>query len=430
MHRIWAIIRREYVTRIKTKRFVLGTILTPLLMGLWILAPSYFASKTKGERDVVVLDQTGDSHLFEALAAQLKAAGQDATAKSRVKHLDNMFTLHNEPVPADADLDAVRRAHEAGRLGARETVLLIMPAKVLEGTAAPAYVGTTLSDPAIDEFEQAVNAAILRSKLSRAGVHADEAQRMIRAVPLKREHMKMVGRVSGEGAESVAIFMLVTMYTVTFMYGVWMMRGVATEKRSRIAEVLLTIAKPVELMSGKLFGIGLVGLTQCLIWLVAAVLIGMPGLAVWKVLGFELPRMSLQMLGYFAGYFLLGYFLYAVLFALAGASSTNTDDANHIQQPLIVLTVTPMLVFFMVLRDPNGTASVVLSLIPFFSPTIMLLRLAISNPPAWQVILSFALMAVTILVCVWTTAKAYRAGILMSGKRQTFAELVRWLRYA
>jgi ABC-2 type transport system permease protein len=247
---------------------------------------------------------------------------------------------------------------------------------------------------------------------------------------MTRERMSGAGGVGGEGAESMALVMLVTMYMVTFLYGMWVLRGISSDKRSRIVEVLLTAAKPVELMAGKLLGIGAVGLTQCAVWVVGGALLSLQGVAFARLFGLQLPQVSGAMLGWFLLYFILGYFVFATLYALAGAASTNSDEAPQVQFPITMLAVVPMLVFFVILREPSGTTAVVLSLVPFFAPTLMLLRLAISEPPAWQVAASLGLMVATILVSLWVTAKIFRAGILMSGKRQTLGELIRWLRYA
>jgi ABC-2 type transport system permease protein len=297
---------------------------------------------------------------------------------------------------------------------------------VLDGLPAE-YVGPTLSDPAITDFGRAVDSAILRRQLGKSGLDSGRQKAIVSAPVMKKVRMKTAGSVGGDDAESVAIVMLTTMYTVTFLYGMWVMRGAQAEKRSRIAEVLLTVARPVELMAGKLVGIGLAGLTQCLIWVSVTALLTVPGLALG---GFELPKLSVGLLLYFVVFFILGYFLYATLFALAGASSTSTDEGQQIMAPLIMLQIVPMMVFFMTLRQPNSTASVALSLIPFFAPTLMLLRLTITQPPIWQIVSSLGLIVITIAGSIWFTAKVYRAGILMSGKPRTLPELIRWLRYS
>jgi ABC-2 type transport system permease protein len=430
MHRVLAIAKREYLTRIRSRSFQVGTLLTPLAMVLWVSAPAYFASKSSGVRDVTVLDQSGDPEMFAALEQRLQGTARDARAEVGGRPLGALFKLEHVPVAPGADLDAERRSRELRR-SARERAVLVLRSGVLEGTTTPEYYGITLSDPAINDFGRAVGGAITQRQLARTGVDSGTISRVIEVPRMQRQRLSTAGGVTGESAEDAALVMLITMYLVTFLYGMWVMRGVSADKRSRVVEVLLTVAKPVEIMAGKLIGIGGVGLTQCALWVGGATLLSLQGVALAALLGFDMPRISATMLGYFAVYFILGYFVFATLYALAGAASTSADEqAQQVQLPLTMLAVVPIMVFFVILRDPNGTASVVLSLVPFFAPTLMVLRLAISDPPTSQVVLSIVLMVLTIAVSLWATAKVFRAGILMSGKRMTLPELVRWLRYA
>ncbi len=430
MHRIWAIAKREYLSFVRSKTFLFGTLTIPLAMSVWVGAPAYFASKAGGARQVVVLDQSGDAELFAAVQERVRDTERDARAEARGKPLATLFRLERVPVAADADLGVVRREQEAlGGRGGPERAFLVLSAAVLNGEA-PRYYGVTLSDPAIADFGRAVGAALLQRRLSRQGLDPATVRHALDMPRMTLERQSSAGGVGGEGAEDVALVMLVTMYMVTFLYGMWVMRGISSDKRSRVVEVLLTAAKPVELMAGKLLGIGAVGLTQCAIWVLGAVLLSLQGVAFARLFGVQMPEISLGMLGYFLLYFVLGFFVFSTLYALAGAASTGSDEAQQVQFPITMLAVVPMLVFFVILRDPSGTTSVALSLVPFFAPTLMLLRLAISDPPAWQVGASIGLMLVTIVAALWVTAKVFRAGILMSGQRQTLAEIVRWLRYA
>jgi ABC-2 type transport system permease protein len=429
MHRILAVAKREYLSRLRSKTFLFGTILLPVAMVLWIAAPGYFASKAAA-RDVLVLDQSGDGQLFPAIAQRVASARRETAGESVGKPLSQLFRLERREVAPGADIEALRQQLGSERpSGGRERVLLVLRPGVLQD-ARPEYHGMTLSDPVIDEFGGLLGNALLERRLAVAGVGGSTLAQVSEPPRLERRRLDTTGRVRGEDAENVALVMLATMYTVTFLYGMWVLRGVQADKRSRIVEILLTAARPVELMAGKLLGIGALGLTQCLIWLGGAALLSAQGVAISAALGMQLPRIAPAMLGYFLLYFVLGYFLFGSLYALAGAASTDSDEMQQLQMPLIMLTVVPMMVFFVVLRDPNGTAAVALSLVPFFAPTLMVLRLAVSDPPLWQVGASLALMVASSLGALWFTGKVFRAGILMSGKRQTLPELVRWLRYA
>ena len=138
----------------------------------------------------------------------------------------------------------------------------------------------------------------------------------------------------------------------------------------------------------------------------------------------------MSMLVYFVIFFVLGYFLFATLYAIVGATVGSEEEAQQAQFPVTILVVIPMMIFTTVMANPNGPLAVTLSMIPFFAPTLMMLRIAVINPPRWQIVLSMAIMVVTILGAVWLAAKIYRVGILMYGKRPTLPEIMKWMKYA
>ena len=184
-------------------------------------------------------------------------------------------------------------------------------------------------------------------------------------------------------------------------------------------------------MLGKLVGVGLVGLTQYAVWAICGVLLS--GLAAAQALAigaFKLPQISVSLMVFFVVYFLLGYFLYATLYIMVGAIVSNEDDGQQMQLPMMVLIVCAPAASTIVWRNPDSAAAILVSLIPFFSPTAMFFRIAIQQPPWWQIALSIALMIGAILGSVWLAAKFYRIGVLMYGKRPTLPELAKWLRYS
>jgi len=211
------------------------------------------------------------------------------------------------------------------------------------------------------------------------------------------------------------------------------MTGILDEKSSRIVEVLVSAVKPFELMLGKLLGIGFVGLTQFAIWLLTTTVITSPGLAVAVALlpkGVSLPQLGIGVALHLAIFFVLGFFVFASFYAALGAAFNNIQEAQQMAAPLILLLVVPVFLAPRVINDPESTFSVVLSLVPLFSPLLMTLRLAIRMPPIWQVLLAEVLTASFVVLMVWASARIYRVGILMYGKKPTFGELARWLRRA
>jgi ABC-2 type transport system permease protein len=228
------------------------------------------------------------------------------------------------------------------------------------------------------------------------------------------------------------------LYIVLLVYAVAVMRSVLEEKTSRVVEIVISSIRPWQLMLGKILGVGAVGLTQLAVWSLAVALIfalalpsltaARPELAQLAELGRFAPGAGY--LALFGVFFLFGYFIYAALYAAVGAMCNSDEEAQQAQLPLMFLVVAPILLLMPVLERPNGVAAVVLSLVPFFSPVLMFARAAGGVAPAWQVALSFLLMALTVLGVAWVAGRIYRAGILMAGKRPTLAELLRWVREA
>ncbi|MGH7811339.1 MAG: ABC transporter permease, partial [Candidatus Binatia bacterium] len=236
---------------------------------------------------------------------------------------------------------------------------------------------------------------------------------------------------SERGRVMLAFTLVMFIYITVLVYGVAVMRGVMEEKQSRIIEVLLASVKPFDLMLGKVIGIGLVGLTQYVFWAIFGVLTSvLPAASAMTFSGFSLPKISVSLMIFFVVYYLLGYFLYATLYAMVGAIVSNEDDGQQVQWPVSMTFAMSLVVATLVMENPNGTATTILSLIPFFGPSLMFLRIAMGAAPAWQIAVSIALLVVTIIGVIWIAAKIYRVGMLMYGKRPTIPELAKWLRYS
>jgi len=230
-----------------------------------------------------------------------------------------------------------------------------------------------------------------------------------------------------------SICLAVLLYTALIMYGVITMRSVLEEKTSRIIEILISAVRPFQLLTGKIIGVAGVAFTQYLIWIASAALLGTYGAlmvnTVRPTAEFPYIHLSPAVLIYPALYFVLGYLLYASLFAAVGAAVSNEQDAHQMQMVIMLPLIFSFVMFNMVIRDPNSHTVVLLSEIPFFSPIMMVLRIAIETPPFWQIGLSFLLLGLTTAGVAYFSARIYRVGILMYGKRPSVVELLRWVRY-
>jgi ABC-2 type transport system permease protein len=240
-------------------------------------------------------------------------------------------------------------------------------------------------------------------------------------------------RSNGLGAFLLPYFLLVAIYVTVLIYGVYVMRSVIEEKSSRVIEVLLGSVTPMQLMAGKIIGVGAVGLTQIGIWAAAGSVLGTGSYAVLRqVMGESLndAHISAAALILFPVFFILGYATYACLYAAIGAMCNSDEEAQQLQFPVTLPLVLCMVCAMAIIRDPNTQLAFWLSMFPLTSPIIMYVRVSVSMPPLWQIALSIAISLSSLYGLVWLTSRIYRVGILMYGKRPTLPEILRWLRYA
>jgi ABC-2 type transport system permease protein len=223
---------------------------------------------------------------------------------------------------------------------------------------------------------------------------------------------------------------VMVLYMSLLLYGIAVMRGILEEKSSRVMEVLLGSMSPDQLMTGKIVGIGLVGLTQMAIYVVTAgslraYFAAQQAAAEWTS---ALDAFSPVKMLWFVVFYVLGYFMYTALFAAIGAVCNTEQEAQNLQTPVVMCLVIPMLMAFFFVNNPDSTVAVVVSLIPIFTPMVMYMRISVLTPPLWQIALSILLMVGTIFLLFKATAKIFRIGVLMYGKRPTIPEILRWAR--
>ncbi len=279
--------------------------------------------------------------------------------------------------------------------------------------------------------------AVLTERLTREGVDASVVRRA--QIPVRLSTMKVTASggtdESGFGAFILASIMWLVLYMAILVYGVSVMGSVVEEKTSRIIEVLISSLRPFELLAGKIVGVGAVGLFQLTIWGVFGAvflqqqesLLKLAGGSPGALAGFRLPHVSSMTVFVFLAYFVLGYFLYAALFAAVAAMSSSEAEARQAQTPVVGLLVLPSVLIVGILNDPGGSLAVALSLVPFCSPIAMPVRWAAAPIPVSELFLSLALLVVTLLAVVWLAARIFRVGILMYGKRPGLREIARWV---
>ena len=418
MNKLFLIIKREYSTRVKSKGFIAGTILTPLLFALLILLPTLVTGKiARSNYTVAVLDQTGEASIYQ------RAEGLLNSDNERL----GRFQMRREAISVN-QLEARRQELNNEISKGILDVYVVVPTSVLnEGriTYHTKHLGDLIAETRV---ENAFSTAVAEQRMRRAGIDPKQIGELNQKLVMEKFNERGEGEVWGR---VIMAFLLLGVLSLTvFAYGGSIMSAVIEEKQSRLMEVLASSVAPFPLLLGKLIGVGLVGLTQYSIWAGCAILLSVLTASQSAFGRFGLPQISLSLMGFFVVFFLLGYFLYATLYATVGALVSDEEDGQRLQIPLMMLIFLALGASSFVWRQPDSSLAVAISLFPFFTPFAMFLRIAIQQPPSWQILLAIVSTLATILGAVWIAAKLYRVGVLMYGKPPTVPELVKWLKYS
>jgi ABC-2 type transport system permease protein len=440
MNKIWLIIQREYLTRVKKKSFIIMTILGPLLMAGVMILPVYLAQKSDRVYELLVVDET---ELF--------------TDKIR----DNR-SLQFTHTPLD--INAARREAKKGGL---DGVLYIMRESTSK-VSAPIYfekqIGISNIEYIRSELQNILDDVQLQAEY---GISAQELEtRKIRVdVGLIDNQTELIGNPLELSLLSIASGLII--YFFIFMFGALVMRGVIEEKTSRIVEVIISSVRPFQLMMGKIIGVAMVGLTQFLLWIIfTMVIVGFVSVAfpdsfspdnmmqqqfsppangvmpaenlainpdtnpIIEGLYAMLERIPvLNILAAFIFYFLFGYLMYSAMFAAIGSAVDNEADTQQFMLPVTVPMILAIVMSSFIMNNPQGPVAFWFSIIPFTSPITMMMRIPF-GVPAWELALSMGLLILAFVGMTWVAGKIYRTGILMYGKKPTYRELWKWIRYS
>jgi ABC-2 type transport system permease protein len=417
MKKIMTVIRKEYLERVRSKSFVIGTLLGPALMAMFIVLPMLLAdSGGEDERTIAVIDPSG--LYFDRLSSVLEERGHESLTVNRIE------------VGAGGPLAAVEQLKDSILDESVHSGILIDP--------------DFLDNAAVNFYNKSVSSLVVRDKMLRPALNKVLREgRFAKAQVPDSMFTYLAARttwtsiaVSAEGGEQeqdeevgfiMAISLIMIIYMMVLMYGSHTLMAVIEEKSSRMVEVLLASISPGNLMLGKVLGIGLAGLTQFCIWTGTFFILSQKGVSVGDFTldtGFLTPVILIS----FVMFFLLGFFLYATMFAGVGALCNSTQDAQQFQMPLMMGMMIPMTLLTLVVQSPDSTIAVVLSLVPMFAPVIMFMRVCVETPPMWQIGLSWLLMIIAIVLAARGAGKLFRMGILMYGESPTWATLWKVLR--
>ena len=453
--KLFAVIRREYLQQVRTKAFWIATFLIPTL-GLGIIFMQVALGRTlvaKGR--IGVVDVTG--RLYAPLVAEYRARPTDEDEEKKkaepkkdrnisdTEVLEKANQAQKPKITTELDLvnvdvtsgtlpDVRRRLNADVEAGKIKAYIVLTPLTLDKGVAEWRAQSVKAEIVMRQQIARYLSRAVTKERLKDRGIDPAVYDAARLNVDLEPHEAKEVE--SGEDGRNVGMNLAISgtffflIYISIFMYGAYIMRGVLEEKNNRIVEVIVSSIKPTTLMLGKILGIGFVGLTQYAVWAALALAIALPGVAALAGMGEGLPHIPIATIGAFVLFFVLGYFLYASLYAaLSAPFNTEQEAQQFVILPTMMLVFTSVTWFF-AFNQPNGTLATVLSFFPFTAPLMMFMRISVQTPPLWQIATSVALLVATIVAVAWFAGRVYRVGILMYGKKPTLPEIFRWARQA
>ncbi|NND06089.1 MAG: ABC transporter permease [Saprospiraceae bacterium] len=439
MDKLWLIIKREYLVRVKKKSFILTTLLAPLALALlMIVVGLIFSYRGDDAKDIVIIDPS-------------------SILEGKIKDDRNFyFRFSSEP------LESVIAQREQNDF---DGILVVPPLKDLQSTKHTIYYHSddNIDLEGSDALQRMIRDKIRSYKISEMNLDAEQLKHLNTQVTLDPEPLTRDADDDGDNdnpspftsviAAGIGGAMGFIMYMIVFINGMMVMRSVMEEKMNRVVEVMISSVRPFYLMMGKIIGVGGVGLTQIIIW---AILLPLIAAGANLIFGFDTQQTMLDeasvavdpedieamaaqimtelravnwwlLVPCFIIFFFGGYVIYASLFAgIGSAIGDDLAESQALTLPLTIPVILALYIMFAALRVPHSSLAVWASLFPFFSPIVMPARLAF-NPPAWQIIVSMLLLLAAAIFCVWISGRIYRTGILMYGKKGTFKEIWKWM---
>ena len=448
MGKLWAVTKREYMERVRTKWFIIGSVLGPVVFAAMLLGPALLSLREQKTRDVAaitILDATG-AGLGQRIERALRSPPAGAAAAMPARDAAAGDPTH---VRVIAPGTLVRAESIATAEVVRGDIrgYLVLTEAALRGDSAR-YAGRNASSIRdVDRIRNVVRQEVLTMRLRQAGLDSARVAALTGPrLALNTESITATGRGSGMGTMIFAGGLSILLYVAIILYGQNVLRSVVEEKTTRVAEVVISSVKPETLLAGKVLGVGAVGLTQQLFWLVGTTYISSllaPTLArmaneanrasggggsAMATNAFAMPDVSLATIGALLLFFLFGYGFYSALFAAIGSTVNSETEAQQATAPILTLLVGTSLLIQPVVVNPTSSLARTMSFVPFSSPIIMPLRLGLGDVPPWEVVLSLVILALSCWAGIWLSARIYRTGLLMYGKRPTLREMWRWVR--
>lgn len=450
MNKFLAVVKREYLPRLRTKSFIISTIIGPLLMiGLTVLPALVFMINAGESTRLAIVDQSGRMYepvresisrkqspveAADIVRERLKPGNIGMSQDERMRQVGELsranFVLEQVSPEGRALEDIKRELNERVRKDELDAYIIIPPDILDSGRAE--YYGSNVGDMiSLGQVEERLSRAVIEQRMAKAKIDQNLVREMSKPVRLSTVKISQQGEEEdASGGFYLVLGIGIFILLMVTMYGQLILVAVVEEKETRVAEVLFSSIRAFPLMMGKLVGVSLVALTQLIVWTLALGLFTVYGVAVLAAQGLDLslPNISPVVMVYCFVFTLLGYFIYATIYVLIGAMVTSSQEAGQVAMPVVFLLVAGYVLMFPVLRAPNSSFAFSVSMFPFFSPIIMPVRIVTQTPALWEIVLSLVIGVVTVVVLVWLAARIYRIGMLMYGKRATIPEVWRWVK--
>lgn len=450
MRKFLAVVKHEYKKVVLKWSFLIGTLLFPLIASMFVIVPAIILSLEGEPTRIVIVDQSGkiaprvkENLTAERISAKAEKAAREsfkdlnASQEERLKRgseqMGGMFEFVDYDA-SDKTPDQIRRELTEKISEGEIDAYLLVPPNFESPNAKFEFRSRKAADfVSGSSFKDAVNDAVRSQRLADSNISEARLHEISQNVDFDEKGLDEKGDekdTDGVFAASFAIGLMI--YITLAIYGQAIMGAVVEEKETRIAEILFSSARPFVLMFGKLVGVGLAGLTQLMIWIISASVLA--GFALVQLdaagMGLALPTITPLMFVYFFIFFVLGFFIYASIFALIGSMVTTVQEGGQFAFPPIMILLIGFYFSFAVVRDPNSTLSFWVSIAPFFAPITMPVRIMAETPPFWEIAFAMLLNVVAIAGLVWLASRVYRVGMLMYGKRATIPEVWKWIRQA
>ncbi len=448
MKKFLAVVKHEYRKIVLKWTFLVATLLFPLLAAAFAVVPALIFSIKGDATRMIIVDRTGkiaprvkSNLLREEKEEKIEQAEDEAlenltaTQKEQIeraaKQMEEAFVFIDYN-GGEKSVEQIKRELNGKITDKGLDAYLIVPPNY-DAKDANYEFFTRKADGIISKstMRNAINGAVRSQRLADANISEDKLKNLSQGVDVSvKQISEGGGEKDSEGTFAAAFVVGLMIYITLLIYGQQIMAAVIEEKETRIAEILFSSAKPFELMMGKLVGVGLAGLTQLAIWIISALALAVFGLANMSAAGINisLPDITPLTIIYFFIFFILGFFIYATVYALIGSMVTTVQEGGQFALIPVMVLVIGFYMSFAVIRDPNSRVSFWVSIAPFIAPITMPVRILAETPPFWQIALAILLNGAAIAGLVWLAARVYRVGMLMYGKKATIPEVWKWIR--